>query len=101
LNLGVKEISAGVLFLSQGKIAPHNFRTGFSSSIKDDHGNDDREQLFWLPATLIEALIGTGQSVRAASEKDRAIAEAPESWMAGSLEEQLGNLAEATHPCTG
>jgi MAP3K TRAFs-binding domain len=64
-----------------------------AAGVKDDHGNDDREQLFWLRATLIEALIGTGQSARAVSEKDKAIAEAPESWMAGSLEEQLGKLA--------
>jgi len=65
-----------------------------AAGVKDDHGNDDREQLFWLRATLIEALIGTGQSARAESEKDRAIAEAPESWMAGSLEEQLGKLEQ-------
>lgn len=65
-----------------------------AAGVKDDHGNDDREQLFWLRATLIEALIGTGQSARAASEKDKAIAEAPESWMAGSLEEQLGKLEQ-------
>jgi len=65
-----------------------------AAGVKDDHGNDDREQLFWLRATLIEALIGTGQSARAVSEKDKAIAEAPESWMAGSLEEQLGKLEQ-------
>src|SRR5882724_2933652 len=56
-----------------------------AAGVKDDHGNDDLEQLFWLRATLIEALVGTGQSARAVSEKDKAIAEDPESWMAGSL----------------
>jgi len=65
-----------------------------AAGVKDDHGNDDLEQLFWLRATLIEALVGTGQSARAVSEKDKAIAEAPESWMAGSLEEQLGKLEQ-------
>ncbi len=65
-----------------------------AAGVKDDHGNDDRVELFWLRATLIEALIGSGQSARAESEKDKAIAEAPESWMAGSLAEQLGKLEQ-------
>jgi hypothetical protein len=60
--------------------------------VKDEEGNEDKEQLFWLRATLIEALIGTGQRDRAASLKDQAIKEAPEPWMAGSLNEQLGKL---------
>ena len=60
--------------------------------VKDEEGNEDKEQLFWLRATLIEALIGTGQKDRATSLKDQAIKEAPEPWMAGSLNEQLGKL---------
>jgi hypothetical protein len=70
------------------------------AGVKDDEGNVDREQLFWLRATLIEALIGTGQTARAASQKDEAIKEAPETWMAGSLQEQLEKLGRmlATAP---
>jgi hypothetical protein len=63
-----------------------------AAGVKDDHGNEDLEQKFWLRATLIEALVGTGESDRAEAEKVNAIAEAPESWMAGSLQEQLEKL---------
>jgi hypothetical protein len=62
--------------------------------VKDDEGKDDLEQLFWLRATLIEALAGIGESARAELEKAVAIKEAPESWMAGSLEEQLEKLGK-------
>jgi hypothetical protein len=62
------------------------------AGVKDDHGNEDLEQKFWLRATLIEALVGTGASDRAEAETVIAIAEAPESWMAGSLQEQLEKL---------
>lgn len=71
-----------------------------AAPVKDDHGNEDREQLFWLRATLIEALNGTGQSGRADEEKAKAIAAAPESWMAETLQEQLDKLGKllATPP---
>ena len=62
--------------------------------VKDDEGNDDLEQLFWLRATLIEALVGTGESVRAESQKELAIREAPETWMPGSLQDQLEKLGK-------
>jgi len=63
-----------------------------AAGVKDDEGNVDREQLFWLRATLIEALVGTGQTAQAELKKDEAIKEAPESWMAGSLQEQLEKI---------
>lgn len=65
-----------------------------AAGVKDDEGNVDREQIFWLRATLIEALVGTGQTDRAESQKDEAIKEAPETWMAGSLQDQLGQLSK-------
>jgi len=65
-----------------------------AAGIKNDEGKVDHEQLFWLRATLIEALTGTGQTDRAASLKDEAIKEAPENWMAGSLQRQLEKLAK-------
>jgi len=61
--------------------------------------NNDLEQLFWLRATLIEALTGIGESARAEAEKAVAIKDAPEAWMPGSLQEQLeklGNLLAKT-----
>jgi hypothetical protein len=65
-----------------------------AAGVKDDEGNDDLEQLFWLRATLIEALVGIGDSAGAEAEKQAAIKGAPESWMAGSLEEQLEKLTK-------
>jgi hypothetical protein len=65
-----------------------------AKGVKDDEGKDDLEQLFWLRATLIEALVGIGESARAELEKAVAIKEAPESWMAGSLQEQLEKLGK-------
>jgi hypothetical protein len=65
-----------------------------AAGVKNDEGKVDHEQLFWLRATLIEALVGTGQTDRAASLKDEAIKEAPENWMAGSLQRQLEKLAK-------
>ena len=65
-----------------------------AAGVKNDEGKVDHEQLFWLRATLIEALTGTGQTDRAESLKDEAIKEAPENWMAGSLQRQLEKLAK-------
>lgn len=65
-----------------------------AAGVKNDEGKVDHEQLFWLRATLIEALTGTGQTDRAASLIDEAIKEAPEKWMAGSLQRQLEKLAK-------
>ena len=65
-----------------------------AAGVKNDEGKVDHEQLFWLRATLIEALAGAGQSARAESQKDEALKEAPEKWMAGSLQDQLEKLAK-------
>jgi tetratricopeptide (TPR) repeat protein len=61
-------------------------------NIKDDDGNPDKHQIFWLRATLVEALIGTGQTDKAASKKEEAIKEAPETWMPKTLNDQLAKL---------
>ena len=60
--------------------------------VKNDEGKNDLEELFWLRATLIEALLGTGQTAQAKSLQDEAVKQAPEGWMAGSLQDQLGKL---------
>jgi Tetratricopeptide Repeats-Sensor len=65
-----------------------------AAGVKDDHGNDDLEQLFWCRATLVEALAGTGQSAQAEAMKETAVAEAPESWMLGTLQKQLDKLSK-------
>lgn len=65
-----------------------------AAGVKDDEGNVDLEQQFWLRATLIEAMVGTGDSAGAEEKKALAIKEAPEVWMAGSLNEQLEKLSK-------
>jgi tetratricopeptide (TPR) repeat protein len=65
-----------------------------AAGVKDDEGNVDLEQQFWLRATLIEALFGIGESDRAAAHKEQAVKEAPETWMPETLEEQLENLGK-------
>jgi tetratricopeptide (TPR) repeat protein len=52
------------------------------------------EEKFWLRATLIEALAGAGEVDRAEAEKAKAVAEAPEAWMAGALQAQLNKLSQ-------
>lgn len=65
-----------------------------AEGVKDDEGEDDLEELFWLRATMVEALAGSGQQAEADSMMANAVAEAPEDWMAGTLQEQLGKLQE-------
>lgn len=62
------------------------------AGVKNDEGEIDREQLFWLRATLVEAFLGTGETTRAKLQQKQAIEEAPEAWMADTLQEQLGKL---------
>ncbi len=59
---------------------------------KDDQGNPDKEQLFWLRATTIEARLGLGEDVDDLIKK--AVADAPESWMGGTMEGQLKTLRD-------
>jgi hypothetical protein len=63
-----------------------------AAGVKDDEGKVDLEQQFWLRATMIEALVGIGESARAESQKEQAIKEAPEPWMPGTLQRQLEKL---------
>lgn len=60
--------------------------------VKDDDGKVDLEQLFWLRATLVEALVGTGESALAELKQAEAITDAPETWMPGTMLDQLGKL---------
>ena len=60
--------------------------------ITDDHGEVDKAQEFWVRATLIEALVGTGRTDEADGYRSQAVDEAPKIWMVESLTEQLDNL---------
>lgn len=62
------------------------------NGLADDQGQPDRIETFWRRATLIEAYAGTGQEAKAAELKTKALSDAPEGWMCGTLEEQLDKL---------
>lgn len=67
-------------------------KEALTKGVKDDEGNPDQEQQFWVQATLVEALTGIGETQEAQRIKAEAIAEAPEPWMAETMNEQLGKL---------
>ena len=60
--------------------------------ITGDKGETDKQEKFWVQATLVEAYYGIGEKAKADELKAKAAAEAPEPWMAGSLNEQLEKL---------
>jgi hypothetical protein len=60
----------------------------------NDDGTVDREQMFWVNASLVEALFGTGQSDKAEALKADILRDAPEPWMPKSLNEQLEKLGK-------
>ena len=60
--------------------------------LTDEDGNVDHEQMFWVGASMVEALIGTGQAARAAEMQANLARTAPEGWMSQSLQDQLDKL---------
>lgn len=60
--------------------------------IEDDEGNLDKEQKFWVQATLVEAFTGIGEIQEAQKIKVAAVATAPEAWMLEAMSEQLEKL---------
>jgi tetratricopeptide (TPR) repeat protein len=63
-----------------------------SKPLTHEDGNVDHEQMFWVGASMVEALIGTGQATRAAEIQAELARTAPETWMPQSLQEQLDKL---------
>jgi hypothetical protein len=59
---------------------------------RTEDGHSEREQRFWLRATLLEAKLGLGEDV-AAAERQRLAFEAPDPWMSESMNRQLDNLS--------
>lgn len=60
--------------------------------VKDDEGNIDNEQQFWVQATLMEALIGIGEEQKAEEVKKRMIESKPEGWMIETMDQQIDKL---------
>jgi hypothetical protein len=69
--------------------------------IKDEDGNVDREETFWLRATLVEAYLGTGDTQGADREKAVASSGAPEGWMIETMNDQLAKLEKLTGQTSG
>jgi hypothetical protein len=65
-----------------------------AAPLKNDDGTVDREQMFWVNASLVEALFGTGQTDKADALKIEILRDAPEEWMPRSLNEQLEKLGK-------
>ncbi len=63
-----------------------------AKGITDDEGQTDPHERFWVQATLVEAYLGTGEKAKAEALKEKTVEEAPEPWMAGTLNEQLEKL---------
>lgn len=63
-----------------------------ATPLRNETGIIDRERMFWVNASLVEALVGTGREAAAADLKKEGIGTAPEPWMPQTLEEQLDKL---------
>jgi tetratricopeptide (TPR) repeat protein len=62
--------------------------------IRGDKGEADKQAEFWARASMVEAYYGVGDKAKANELKAQAVAEAPESWMEDTLNEQLGKLGQ-------
>ena len=63
-----------------------------ASGIKDDDGKPDLHETFWVKASLVEALAGSGQKDEAAKLRAEITATAPEPWMVETMNDQLQKL---------
>lgn len=60
--------------------------------IKDDAGNPDKAATFWVKASLLEALVGSGQAEKAAALHATIRESAPEDWMVQTMDTQIASL---------
>ncbi|HEX2122044.1 MAG TPA: TRAFs-binding domain-containing protein [Thermoanaerobaculia bacterium] len=63
-----------------------------AAGIKDDDGKVDAEETFWVQASLVEALEGSGQKDEAAKLREELANSAPAPWMVETMNDQLGKL---------
>jgi hypothetical protein len=83
---GVKKRRPGPITL------PEITRKLLASGIKDDEGNVDPDETFWVQASLAEALLGSGQKDEAAKLREELAKTAPAPWMVETMNDQLGKL---------
>jgi hypothetical protein len=63
-----------------------------AAGVKDDEGKIDLVETFWLRASMLEALVGIGETQKANEMKPAVIACAPEEWMVKTMENNLEQL---------
>jgi hypothetical protein len=63
-----------------------------AAGIKDDEGQVDAEETFWVQASLAEALVGSGQNDEGAKLREELTGTAPAPWMVETMNDQLGKL---------
>lgn len=63
-----------------------------SGGVKKADGSDDRHGMFWVKASLLEALVGIGDDAAASALEPDLRAQAPENWMTATMDTQIGNL---------
>jgi hypothetical protein len=63
-----------------------------AAGIKDDEGKVDADETFWVQASLVEALEGSGQKDDAAKLREELRKTAPAPWMVETMNDQLGKL---------
>src|ERR1044071_3592358 len=64
-----------------------------AAGVKDEEGKVDPFETFWLRASLVEALVGIGETQTANEMKASVIGSAPEEWMVKTMENNLNQLA--------
>jgi hypothetical protein len=64
-----------------------------AAPLTKEDGAIDQEQMFWVNASLVEALAGTGQTTRSNELMKEIVRTAPEPWMPKTLQDQLEKLA--------
>jgi hypothetical protein len=67
-------------------------RALLASGIKDDDGKTDPHETFWVTASLLEALAGSGQMEEATRLREDLTRTAPEAWMVDTMTDQLQKL---------
>jgi hypothetical protein len=63
-----------------------------AAGMKDDEGNVDADETFWVQASLAEALVGSGQNEEAAKLREELTKTAPAPWMIETMNDQLAKL---------
>jgi hypothetical protein len=63
-----------------------------AAGVKDEEGKIDPVETFWLRASMLEALVGIGETQKANEMKPAVIACAPEEWMIKTMENNLDQL---------